>query len=134
MKNLFIIALSVCASSAQPVLELQKEGPRVSVESSDNLRDWVSVTNVDFSRPTQFFRAKATSSLPFNFKYEPCDLARIDFTNEVFYFPRPDGLPDAWPYHNADGIRMYKHTDGVIYDHPVLQAQYGLIMFNGYFV
>jgi hypothetical protein len=119
---------------SQPVLQLRQDAPSVSVESSATLNDWVPITNIDFSKPQQFFRAEASAQLPFTFNYEPRDLARIAFTNEVYYFPSPAPLPDPWPYHDTNGIRLYKHTDNVIYDHPVLQAQYGLTMFNGYYL
>jgi hypothetical protein len=126
----FVSLNAIC----QPVLELRQDGLRVSVESSGTLNDWVTITNIDFSKPQQFFRAAASTNFPFTFNYEERDLARLAFTNEVYYFPVPATLPDPWPYHDTNGIRLYQHTDGVLYDHPVLQAQYGLSMFNGYYL
>lgn len=130
----FLICTLVIQGFAQPVLELRRDGPKVSVESSPNLSDWVAVTNIDFSKPQQFFRAQSSATLPFSFNYEARDLAHIAFTNEVYYFPTPATLPDPWLYHDTNGIRMFLHTDNVIYDHPVLQAQYGLTMYNGYYL
>ena len=133
LRLILTLSFALCAF-AQPVLELREDGARVAVDASDSLKDWVTITNIDFSKPTQFLRAQASERLPFTFNYEPRELARIAFTNEVYYFPSPAALPDPWLYHNENGIRMFKHTDNIIYDHPVLQAQYGLIMFNGYYL
>jgi hypothetical protein len=129
----FILAVAFTKTAwAQPVLELRQDGARVSVESSPSLSDWVTITNIDFSKPQQFFRAQSSDSLPFTFNYEARELARIAFTNKVFYSRTAAALPDPWLYKDANGIRMFRNTDGVIYDHPVLQAQYGLIMYNSY--
>jgi hypothetical protein len=42
-----------------------------------------------------------------------------------------DPLVDPFYYHDATGVRMYSRN-GVLYDHPVIQASYGLSLLNSY--
>lgn len=118
--------------SQSPLLRLRTEGPRGTLELSSDLSSWVVQTNLDLSMPAGFFRTQAKLTLPFSFLYEARELRSIPFSNEYYFTFASERLPDTWAVQDQSGVRMWRASDGKIYNHPVLQAEYGLAMFNGY--
>lgn len=74
--------------------------------------------------------AASINPIGFSFHTDAFDLRELAVNERPFYSETRISLVDTSP-HDATGVRMYL-LNGVLYDHPVAQAQYALMLLNNY--
>jgi len=117
---------------AEPVMKVERSGPKLTIEVSSDLTNWHAFTNIDLGEEQQFFRALTSDSLPFNFINEIGNIRTVSWNESPYFSTAIESVQDGWGVLDAQGIRMYRAADGLAHEHPVLQGNYALSLINSY--
>ncbi|HET8586663.1 MAG TPA: D-glucuronyl C5-epimerase family protein, partial [Candidatus Limnocylindria bacterium] len=74
--------------------------------------------------------AASVNALTFSFRADPFGIRALNVEDRPLFSETKISLSDTG-VHDASGVRMYL-LNGVMYDHPVAQAQYALQLLNNY--
>ncbi|WBB78236.1 D-glucuronyl C5-epimerase family protein [Micromonospora sp. WMMD882] len=72
----------------------------------------------------------ADAEVPFTFRYDPFEIRELPASIKPYHMSEPVSLTDSGT-HDEHGVRMAL-LGGVLYDHPVNQAQYGIQLLESF--
>ena len=127
------VTLSSVSFSSPIDLKIQRNGESIAIEASSDLYRWDTITNLTVGGAQKFFRSSTTNPVPLNFLYEPRAIRAVRFFDTYYGIEgQSEPLVDPYPIQDEHGIRMWRTSDGKIHNHPTLQSEYALAMYNGF--